>query len=142
MNRIFSHKDRVVIMVFSILCIIGFSLFTLIDTCWNIGIVDHKNIYYPNIEGTPLLNPWLILWICMLVILFFLIKGLWRGYKIISKKVIILYLIFIFILICFLVLDYPLVMWNISPTMWIILDIIGIGFFASFLTITTSESHK
>jgi len=101
--------------------------------------VDHKNIYYPNIEGTPLLNPWVILWVCILVILFFLIKGFWKSYKIKSKISYILYLISILILICFLVLDFPWIMWSISPMMWIILDIIGIGFFASFLTIVLGE---
>ncbi|HJO92358.1 MAG TPA: hypothetical protein QF753_03060 [Victivallales bacterium] len=139
MNRIFSKNDRIIIIIFSILCIIGFILFTLIDICWNIGIVDHKNIYYPNIEGTPLLNPWVILWVCILVILFFLIKGFWKSYKIKSKISYILYLISILILICFLVLDFPWIMWSISPMMWIILDIIGIGFFASFLTIVLGE---
>ena len=141
MAAIFSRKERIIIIIFSIICITGFMLFTLIDICWNIGIVDHKNIYHPAIENSPYLNPWIILWFSMIIIFYFILKCLWVSYKVKSIKICILYIIFTAISIFYLIINTPWLLWDISPTVWIVLDIIEIGFFASFLTLATGEER-
>ncbi|MCP4180950.1 MAG: hypothetical protein GY756_24570 [bacterium] len=130
MNRTFTNRNKVGILIFSILNIIGYACYIIMNV-----ISSYENINMVNFYTKQITNLYMIIfficWIGVLGLTFYSLKGLWSGYKWRLDKLYYVVSLIVFIIYC--VLYYPLYVFPLSNTVWIILAFIGTAYSLFFL---------
>jgi len=134
MKNTFTYKDKIVIILFSILNIIGYVCYIILNF-----ISDYKNTDYVNYYTQQITNIYMIIffiwWIGVLGLIFYSLKGIWSCYK--WKGNYWYYVISLIIFIIYSILYYPLYVFPLSTTVWIITAFLGSAFTLFFISRST-----
>ncbi|HJO94652.1 MAG TPA: hypothetical protein QF753_14735 [Victivallales bacterium] len=135
MKSRYSHKEKIFIFITAVLLILGLSSFSLIRIIVIFLGAGEKILYIPNTLANPFWNIWFITWLCILLLSFLTIKGIYTGNKKhFSNKY--FYISFI-IWILLIVIYYPFSNFYLNiPNVhefYVILDVVGIIFSFLFL---------
>ncbi len=129
-NYRFSEKDIKYLYVLTVLCVILYFSFIIIDIFGVFNLLDYTYLY----TYLSLLNPYfdaLIICYCTTIILFlYTIKGVFIGIK---KKLQKTFIFRLFFLIIILILYFPTTFTELSPLYWILIDTVSLSYFVSYL---------
>ncbi|MCP4176692.1 MAG: hypothetical protein GY756_02910 [bacterium] len=132
-NNIFKRKDKVGILFFSILSIIGFVYYIVMDikSCHvDANLISYyKEYLYAGIRIYMII--FFIWWIGILGLIYYSFKGVWRNYKWKNKRPLLFVLFIIFIIYGFL--NYPLYTLAFSSSVWIVIESLAVFFVLLFL---------
>jgi len=128
--RRYSQRDLVWIITFSLICILGFGVSIFIHILVTFELLNTAYIYFNFNIINPYFDMLVIMYISILGIFYLVVKGIKVGSKKELKKG--FYLWLPAIVIC-LVIFCPFLSFGIEPVFCAILDILGFGFFISFL---------
>ncbi len=131
MNKTFTKKEKISIIIFSLLILISY-IFLL--AMYVLGKYKNINIFTTSLRNIYFyLIVYIICWIGLLSITFLCLKGFWINYKLKNDKDTSFFLISSIISIFYSVLNYPLYVFPLPHTMWICLEYLGLFYLFYFI---------
>ncbi|HJO93242.1 MAG TPA: hypothetical protein QF753_07575 [Victivallales bacterium] len=128
-NR-FSEKDIKYLYLLTLLGVITYSSFVIVDILSTFNILVYSIIYHSKSLANPFFDIILINYLIMICLFYFTLKGIIIGFKKHLRKLFIYRLLFI---IPLLVIYFPNVLDNLQPVYWVLMDAFSLGFIICYL---------
>ncbi|MCP4177692.1 MAG: hypothetical protein GY756_07990 [bacterium] len=128
-NR-FSEKDIKYLYILTLLSVVVYSSFLVVDILSTFGVFDYSLIYHNLSMSNPFFDILLIGYFLVICLLFFTIKGIIIGSR---KKLNRLFSYRLFFIVLLLIVYYPTVLGNLPPICWVLIDALSLGFFICYL---------
>jgi hypothetical protein len=129
---IYTSREKELILIFSTITILCYFLYTLLDILELFGILKtYTSANYNQLITDPIYVVSWIIFVALLLLLFFTIKGASRAAKFEKNNK--PYVVLSIIYIAYLVLYFPTYEPNLPTFLWIIVDFLGIIITVPFL---------
>jgi hypothetical protein len=126
----FSENDIRILYILTLICVIAFSTFIVIDILGTYSIINYSFIYSNPSITNPYFDLLLISYCSVICLFFFTIKGIIIGFKKKLRKIYICKLPFIILI---LIIYFPDVLDSLQPIYWVLIDAASLGFFICYL---------
>ncbi|MCP4181028.1 MAG: hypothetical protein GY756_24960 [bacterium] len=122
---IYSKKEKIVIVILSIICIIGFFLFTVMNVLDNLGLIEDYLNYYTHSLKNPIYDICWVITISLTILFILTLKGFIKEYKFRKANKNLFYGFSLFVLLVFITLYYPNYIPFDNINTWIVVDFFG-----------------
>ncbi len=130
---IYSSKNKIIITILSVVSIVIFFLFTILNI---VAVSEHSDRYlddYIYSFSNPLYALCWILSISLVILFILTIKGLIKGYRFKTAQRKLFYYVSLLILLIYFILYYPNYLVFRSISLWMIINFLGASYFIFFL---------
>ena len=120
--------------IITLLCVIVFSSFVIIDIMSTFNLLNYAYMYSDNSLSNPFFILLLICYSAILCLFYLTVKGIIVGIKKKLSKIFIFRLPFIILI---MIIYFPTVLNNLQAAYWVLIDAVSLGFFVSYLIYTS-----